>query len=316
MLSENKIVFCDKKELAGELWRTCFPSDSPDFVSFYMNRVHKPGNSLVLTGQDGEGKAYLDMIPYEISVGGETIPASYLSGVCTLPEYRGRGYMTAMLRRAFRVMYDRGDVFSVLIPAKQGLYEKFGFCDCFFLEEKSLPAGEGDGWKTDSDFDFRMDTLYRRYCKEHYASFLLRSEEQWKILLEEHVRFENGEVWKNGGAYALVSRRKGKTVVKEAMGKADTVASLLRCIGGGVILSPDSAKPFGQARVLNVLKAMRLMPDCRFCVQDSWIPENNGVFEVCGGVVRKTEGNAEKIGIEKLTSLILKGKNYMNLMLN
>lgn len=316
MLSENKIVFCDNKELGGKLWRTCFPSDSPDFVSFYMNRVHKAENSLVLTGRDGEGKAYLDMIPYRLSIGGESVPVSYFSGVCTLPKYRGRGCMTAMIRRAFRVMYDRGTVFSVLIPAKQGLYEKFGFVDCFFLEEKSLPSGEGNGRKTDPDFELRMDTLYRRYCQEHYGSFLLRSEEQWKILLEEHVRFENGEVWKNQGAYALVSRRNEKAVVKEAMGEADAVASLLRCVGEGVLLSPDASKPFGQARVLNVFKAMRFLPDCRFRITDSWIPENNGVFEVCGGTVRKTEGNAEEIGIGKLTSLVLKGKNYMNLMLN
>lgn len=314
MLSETKIVFCEQKEQAELLWRTCFPSDSPEFVTFYMNRVHKTCDSLILLGNEGEGRAYLGMVPYGLQRGNETLPCSYLSGVCTLPQFRGQGYMTAMMKRALRVMYDRGDVFSTLIPAKPDLYLKFGYTDTFFLEEVPLPTGEGRGEKVQEIAE--IPQWYEQYCQTHFSSFVSRTADQWKILLEEHLRFEKGELWKNEGAYALVSRFDEKTVVKEAFGKQDAVEALLCQIGEGVLLSPVSNKPFGQARVVNVQKAMESFPDCTFTVSDPWIEENNGTFAVQSGRVTKTKSAGETISISELTSLMLQGSNYMNLMLN
>ncbi len=314
MSLENKIEFCENKEQASFLWKTCFPSDSPDFVSFYMNHVHKQKDSLVLLGEQGDPRAYLGMVPYGLQVGKKVEPGSYLSGVCTLPEFRGQGYMTAMMKRALRVMFDRGDVFSTLIPAKPDLYLKFGYTDTFFLEEKPLPKGAGRGGKTE-DVP-KLSQRYQQYCETHFSSFLVRTKEQWDILLEEHFRFEKGELWCNEGAYALVSRFGEKTVVKEAMGEDGAVHALLCQIGEGVLLSPDSQKPLGQARVVNVQRAMECLPDCKFRVVDPWIEENNGTYSVRNGVVTKGDEQAEKIEIGALTSLILQGQNYMNLMLN
>ncbi len=314
MSLENNIVFCENKEQGALLWKTCFPADSPDFVTFYMNHVHKTEDSLVLFGEHRDARAYLGMVPYGLQMKKERVPCSYLSGVCTLPEFRGQGYMTAMMKRSLQVMFDRGDVFSVLIPAKEGLYLKFGYTDTFFLEEKPLPKGKGRGEKIDNVS--KLDQWYQQYCEKHFSSFLTRTKKQWDILLEEHFRFEKGEVWCNEGAYALVSRFDKKTVVKEAMGEESSVSALLCQIGEGVLLSPDSRKPFGQARVINVQKAMQFLPDCKFFVTDPWISENNGTFTVRNGVVTKHREPAQEITIGALTSLILQGNNYMNLMLN
>ena len=100
------------------------------------------------------------------------------------------------------------------------------------------------------------------------------------------------------------------------MGNEEAVHALLCKVEDGVLLSPDSQKPFGQARVVNVMKGMRYLPDCSFRVEDPWILENNGTFTVRNNIVKKTDESAEKITIGALTSLILKEKNYMNLMLN
>ncbi len=314
MSLENNIVFCENKEQGALLWKTCFPADSPDFVAFYMNRVHKTEDSLVLLGEQGDARAYLGMVPYGLQLGKERVPCSYLSGVSTLPEFRGQGYMTAMMRRALQVMYGRGDVFSALIPAKPELYIKFGYTDVFFLEEKSLPKGKGRGQRTDDVSN--LWKWYEQYCEKHFCSFLTRTKEQWDILLEEHFRFEKGELWCNEGAYALVSRFEQKTVVKEAMGDEEAINALLCQMGDGVLLSPTSQKPFGQARVINVQKAMQYLSDCKFFITDPWISENNGTFTVRNGEVKKTTETAPEITIGALTSLILQGQNYMNLMLN
>jgi len=311
---EHNITFCQNRDESTFLWHTCFPADSPDFITFYMNRVHKTEDSLVLFGEQGDARAYLGMVPYSLQIGKKSMPCSYLSGVCTLPEFRGQGYMNHMMKRALDVMYQRGDVFSALIPAKPDLYLKYGYADLFFLEEKPLPKGRGKGEKCENST--KLNQWYQQYCSTHYSSFLARTKEQWEIILEEHFRFEKGELWCNEGAYAFVSRFDEKTVVKEAMGEDAFVHALLCEIGEGVILSPDSNKPFGQARVINVQEAMKVLPDCSFRVKDPWILENNGTFTVRNGVVIKTTEDAKIITIGDLTALILQDRNYMNLMLN
>lgn len=308
------ISFCDDREAAAYLWKTCFPEDSPDFVQFYMNRVHRTRDALLFRGADGDCRAYLGMVPYQLQMGKRTVSCSYLSGVCTLPEFRGRGYMTAMMERALRVMYDRGDVMSVLIPAKPDLYLKFGYADSFFLEQKPLPKGKGRGQRQNAVF--KLHEWYEEYCSRHFDCFVRRSAEQWEILLEEHIRFEEGELWSNEGAYAIVSRFQERTVVKEAMGENRAVHALLCRIGDGVILSAESHKPFAQARVIHAEKAMEQLPDCMLRVTDPWIIENNGSFSVRDGVVTRELQGGKPITIAELSALILKGNTYMNLMLN
>ena len=54
----------------------------------------------------------------------------YLSGLCTLPEHRGRGHMADLLRAAFRFMEERGIPHSLLITQERGLvdyYRRFGY---------------------------------------------------------------------------------------------------------------------------------------------------------------------------------------------
>ncbi len=314
MLSKTEICYCKEKKDGEILWKTCFPADSPHFVSFYMNHVHKEKDSLALYGDEGDVRAYLGMVPYDLKKGEEQFACSYLSGVCTLPEFRGRGYMTAMIKRAFREMFDRGDVFSTLIPAKPDLYLKFGFTDAFFIEEQPLPKGEGRGWQT--DWIPEISEWYSKSCQKKNSFFVHRTEEQWKIISEEHFQFEQGELWCNEGAYAFVSRFDKKTVVKEAMGEDSSVHALLCQIGEGVWLTEQSQTPLGQARVIRVKEAMKCLPDCCYRVTDPWISENNGTFSVKSGQVKRCEESAPEISISELTSLIFQGRNYMNLMLN
>ena len=59
-------------------------------------------------------------------------PAHYLCGAATLPEYRGRGIMTALVEYALDDAEKRGDCYSVLTPADNGLYRfysRLGYVD-------------------------------------------------------------------------------------------------------------------------------------------------------------------------------------------
>ncbi len=56
--------------------------------------------------------------------------AHYLCGASTLPSYRGRGIMSALISYALKDSIERGDRYSVLFPADEtlyGFYERFGY---------------------------------------------------------------------------------------------------------------------------------------------------------------------------------------------
>lgn len=56
--------------------------------------------------------------------------AHYIFGVATLPEYRGRGIMGNLMEYALNDAKQNGDVYSLLFPASESLYDfyaKFGY---------------------------------------------------------------------------------------------------------------------------------------------------------------------------------------------
>ncbi|MDU1891841.1 MAG: GNAT family N-acetyltransferase [Dysgonomonas sp.] len=118
--------------LVREMWETCF-DDTDEFIDLYFSRKYKPENTLVYF-QEGKAIASLQMLPYTITFYGETIPFYYLAGLCTLPEYRGRGYMTDLIHHSHQLMDERDIPLSILLPAENSLYayyQRFGYEQVF-----------------------------------------------------------------------------------------------------------------------------------------------------------------------------------------
>jgi predicted acetyltransferase len=126
-----------------KIWGTGFASPTGDTsgVAFMFERLLKPENMLVLRTGD-EAAATLTVQDFELTAG---IKAAYVYGVVTLPEYRGRGYSTALLEYADTVFQDKGYKAAVLVPASEslfGFYEKRGYGTAFRLNRASVSAGE------------------------------------------------------------------------------------------------------------------------------------------------------------------------------
>lgn len=101
------------------LWQTCFHDDK-DWLDDYFQRHYQASQTLVMFGQD-RVLASLQMLPRKHLV--------YLSGLCTLPECRRKGYMTRLIGAALEQI-DREGLPCVLIPQNDTLipfYETFGF---------------------------------------------------------------------------------------------------------------------------------------------------------------------------------------------
>ena len=125
----------DEKEIILNLFNTCFPGESK-FANWFFDKVYKTENTLVY---DDNGKiiAALQMIPVRLTDGNNEYTSSYLYGVGTLPEYRGKGIMAKVINYSFEIDRKKGTDYSILIVQEQSLldyYNRFGFyCQEFFV---------------------------------------------------------------------------------------------------------------------------------------------------------------------------------------
>lgn len=133
----------DKKQKLIELWQLCF-DDTEAFIQLYFDRVYKEENALTIES-NGALVSALQIIPYTMNFCGSELNVAYISGACTHPAYRGKGYMGELLEEAFRVMRRQGFDLTALIPANPSLFEyyrRYGYTEIFdyTIVEETVPA--------------------------------------------------------------------------------------------------------------------------------------------------------------------------------
>ena len=94
----------DEKAGTRALYEEVFLEDSEAFVDYYYTEKTKD-NVIYGAEEDGRFQAMLHLNPYVLSVNGSERKAHYIVAVATRREYRRRGYMAALIRRALRDMY-------------------------------------------------------------------------------------------------------------------------------------------------------------------------------------------------------------------
>lgn len=107
------------KEQVRQLWKTCFDDDDA-FIDLYFRLRYTDKINKVIE-EDGKVISALQMIPYPMTFGGQTVATSYISGACTHPDYRARGAMRRLLQETHRAMFAEGVMFATLIPAEEWL---------------------------------------------------------------------------------------------------------------------------------------------------------------------------------------------------
>ena len=117
-----------KQDDTKQLWKLCF-GDSDDFIRFYFDAKYSDENTFAIYEND-KMVSVLQAIPYQIHTLGQTYNAAYISGACTHPEYRNRGYMSRLLQQTLQTLYEQNVPLTFLIPQEEWLckyYAQFGF---------------------------------------------------------------------------------------------------------------------------------------------------------------------------------------------
>lgn len=125
-----------------KLWQTVFGDDEQFIDSFLMRYYSRHG--MLTAACEGRTAAMLHLLPFESELGRTT----YIYGVATAPEFRGRGLASQLMREAMQLIATRGDDAALLIPTPgeewlHGFYGRFGF-------DGALPTA----FSTADGFDF------------------------------------------------------------------------------------------------------------------------------------------------------------------
>ena len=119
-----------------ELWHIAFGDDF-DYINKFFSTAFQKENALVIYDGDTVVSA-LYLIEGHIFRASKRYKAYYVYAVATLPLYRGKGLMTALLSKADEIAKERGISYLFLVPANSRLYdmyEKLGYKRGFFCQE-------------------------------------------------------------------------------------------------------------------------------------------------------------------------------------
>lgn len=127
-----RLADSSSRQEVWNMWKTVF-GDPDNYMNLYFRDKYKDENTLIYF-ENERAVASLQMLEFQFTFHGSEIPIYYLSGVCTLPEARKKGYMDLLLKKSFDVAHSRGISLMLLVPQEQwllGFYNKYGFAQAF-----------------------------------------------------------------------------------------------------------------------------------------------------------------------------------------
>ena len=114
------------------IWQKSF-GDSREYVDFFFQNHYSSEDTLVCY-YDGQETAELFLIDTQLKIKNKLYGAQYVYAACTLPEFRGRGFMKELICSAVKLGRKRNKYFTVLVPGSESLfdyYSKLGFSKYF-----------------------------------------------------------------------------------------------------------------------------------------------------------------------------------------
>lgn len=290
-----------ERQMTRELYEEIFSEDSKAFVDYYYTEKTKD-NQIYAVKEDGQLCAMLHLNPYTLLVNGNEKQAHYIVAVATKEEYRKRGFMSALIKRALQDMYQAGETFTYLMPAAEKIYLPHDFRTVYEQDIKYYQPGETEeGMEVSKAVEADCEILAQwanRVLGGKYQIFARRNEAYYQRLIRE--------CGSDGGS--LMIYRKNGEITDCRLYYPDEE-------------EPKSEKPKIMVRIVDVRRMLMsvrlksLMAAC-FQITDPIIPENNRCVTITGtefsGVMlmdSKPENSEGTITVAALASLLFGAKS-------
>lgn len=291
------------------LYEEVFSEDSPAFVDYYYTEKTKD-NQIYVIEEDGDIRAMFHLNPYKLMVNGSEKDANYIVAVATQKEYRKRGYMAALMKRALLDMYQAGETFTFLMPAAEAIYLPHDFRMVYEQEvreyepEEKMPEGM-EVMPAVSDDCQVLAEWANAQLSQRYQVYARRDERYYERLIKE-CESEGGEL--------MLYRKHGElTDCRPYYGSDDEEKETGE--------EQDAHAPKIMVRIVDVRRMLMsvrlksLMAAC-FHITDPIVEENNRCVVITGtefsGVMLmdgKPENSEGEITVAALASLLFGAKS-------
>lgn len=203
------------KQQTRQLWHTCFPNDSEDFLDLYFEDRYTDQRNVTIR-KNAKVVAATQVLPFKFHFAGHFISVGYVSGLCTAPKQRGKGYATQALKEAHRKMYDEGALISFLIPGDEHLrkfYESEDHGAYYTATHRLAIDVMPDGTiksNPNPKIDIQAEYEWGRDLWTYYNTFGGRH--PYEIKLDEDAFFAAIQTHDLNDGLVIVARRRGKIV--------------------------------------------------------------------------------------------------------
>lgn len=198
----------DRSEVES-LWDYCFEKkETPFFQWFFKNSFRF--DRTIGSFEEDRLKSMLNLAPYLVTLRGNVYPSSYIVGVATWPEYRGKGEVRRLLAEALTKMDEWDEPFAILMPSRPEFYFPFDFRLYHYhlkyrvpMDEIRLLVDKSGTYREATVEDIsKLNQLYERTFSV-YDGRALRNRRKWLDWLEG--------TWSEGGkAYLLLESTGGE----------------------------------------------------------------------------------------------------------
>ena len=247
-----------------KLYEAAF-DDTESFVNHYYENMAPHNQILVLKVKD-EIASMLHIVPKQFSKLSEV---DYYYAIATDKKHRNKGYMARILRKAMKLSYRNGKGMVYLVPAVNGLYEKFGFAP-FGVRfsprtvcQKKAEYAQVVYTEYSEELVSRIKNTFMTKIAPLFEDYIVRDERYYEPLLK-----------------GLFSER-GKVIFLEKEGAFEGYI-LESDAGIWEVAHPElTTKNYALARIVHVEKAefdKEKLAEGYYRIEDKFLPENQGLF--------------------------------------
>ncbi len=318
------------------LWERVFSEDTKAFLDYYYYFKTRD-NEIFVIEEDGAVRSMLQLNPYTIQIEKEQHVCRYVIAVATEEDYRRRGYMGKLLRRAMQEMYDRKEPFTFLTPAAEKIYAPYDF-RFVYAQSQAEDFQAVDSLEPGSCLDAALGDAEEiaQFVQKHFTG-------KWQVYAVRNPQYYQTQIFEqqseNGGIRLM--RSDGKLVglffysdedgleIREPLYLEGyeplfrkAVSDLMRVRGSlAKVYAWEGGKkkePLIMVRILYLAGLLACMNvrrgeemDCSFAVLDSILTQNSRIYRIQGGEdtdwrvqVRETEDSEGVLTIGALASLL------------
>ncbi len=298
-----------------KLWEEVFEEDTKAFLDYYYF-IKAKENEIYVIETDGAIRAMLQLNPYQLQVGRDAAASRYVIAVATQKEYRGRGYMGALLRESMRDMYRQKMPFTFLMPAAEAIYTPYDFRYIYRQDQGKVRGvrGRGDSKAQFSDASIfhagELSEFFNQYFSEKYDVCAVRDEAYYQTKVFEQqsenggIRMikEDGELvgmffYAKEDKYEILEplclpghRGAFLEAVYDLTHDEETKVRVMACLPE----DKQESSPLIMARILHLESLLKLMRvrdgeelDCAFAVLDPILTQNSRIWRLRGGSRRE-----------------------------